>query len=571
MSTLDNLNQNVFGLVALIVAVIALLTTCLQVAQQYFSSAEGYRRCAESVMGLWSGGTHRQLRIREFRVEVVFEVPVIFVAPPSNQRGPIMNRPIHYIDGTPESYKNTKVRQPDDQKKKDRETIQRIHTADDERASWVTLLSSLQTEELKSREWDNATRLKKPTGDLIKSPEYELAVGVQVKTRSWDFVPASMTKPYATSAICHLVEMMAFLGMYWKVFDQILWNLRAEGNGFILTSTTVHGLGVMVVFTVTGQSEFKQDRVIPSNDVKALCFGTVPNIFEEREYLEKVDTESQSLELKFGSQDDVDMTLESLGCKPLILERYRKDHRHIFSVSFEIIGMLGKVTRIRGSNFKMIPNPTQDPWLKKAGSKPAWKVSKLMTIFQEKLSNISKQESDIDEISKLHPIDKIIKKWQDIQSLNYGKEIDEYNLSIEIREMIHDAIDDQTEYLLHDLRQKDVLQVVVAHLDKVTEILAQPKSSLNSIVSAQKEEPLLNEYFDKILPAVSAPIGEKLSRSEEEKRTIIWISLMFRMLCWLLLHDWNKDDRCGVPPDLKGSRMPVFYWMMLEWTIGRDG
>ncbi|EMR82872.1 hypothetical protein BcDW1_8565 [Botrytis cinerea BcDW1] len=558
MSTLDNLNQNVFGLVALIVAVIALLTTCLQVAQQYFSSAEGYRRCAESVMGLWSGGTHRQLRIREFRVEVVFEVPVIFVAPPSNQRGPIMNRPIHYIDGTPESYKNTKVRQPDDQKKKDRETIQRIHTADDERASWVTLLSSLQTEELKSREWDNATRLKKPTGDLIKSPEYELAVGVQVKTRSWDFVPASMTKPYATSAICHLVEMMAFLGMYWKVFDQILWNLRAEGNGFILTSTTVHGLGVMVVFTVTGQSEFKQDRVIPSNDVKALCFGTVPNIFEEREYLEKVDTESQSLELKFGSQDDVDMTLESLGCKPLILERYRKDHRHIFSVSFEIIGMLGKVTRIRGSNFKMIPNPTQDPWLKKAGSKPAWKVSKLMTIFQEKLSNISKQESDIDEISKLHPIDKIIKKWQDIQSLNYGKEIDEYNLSIEIREMIHDAIDDQTEYLLHDLRQKDVLQVVVAHLDKVTEILAQPKSSLNSIVSAQKEEPLLNEYFDKILPAVSAPIGEKLSRSEEEKRTIIWISLMFRMLCWLLLHDWNKDDRCGVPPDLKGSRMPVF-------------
>lgn len=336
MSTLDNLNQNVFGLVALIVAVIALLTTCLQVAQQYFSSAEGYRRCAESVMGLWSGGTHRQLRIREFRVEVVFEVPVIFVAPPSNQRGPIMNRPIHYIDGTPESYKNTKVRQPDDQKKKDRETIQRIHTADDERASWVTLLSSLQTEELKSREWDNATRLKKPTGDLIKSPEYELAVGVQVKTRSWDFVPASMTKPYATSAICHLVEMMAFLGMYWKVFDQILWNLRAEGNGFILTSTTVHGLGVMVVFTVTGQSEFKQDRVIPSNDVKALCFGTVPNIFEEREYLEKVDTESQSLELKFGSQDDVDMTLESLGCKPLILERYRKDHRHIFSGKFHL-------------------------------------------------------------------------------------------------------------------------------------------------------------------------------------------------------------------------------------------
>ncbi|KAF5867573.1 uncharacterized protein Bfra_010548 [Botrytis fragariae] len=560
MSALDNLNQNVFGLVALLVAVIALLTTCLQVAQQYFSSAEGYRRCAESVMGLWSAGTHRQLRIREFRVEVVFEVPVILVAPPDNLRGPIMNKPIHYIDGTPESYKNTKVREPDDQLKKDKETIQRIHTADDERASWVTLLSSLQTEESESRKWDELIRLKRPTGVSIKRPEYELAVGLQVKTRSWDFVPASMTKPYATSAICHLVEMMAFLGMYWKVFDQIQWNLRAEGNGFILTSTTVHGLGVMVVFTVTGKSKFEQDRVIPSNDVKALCFGTVPNIFEEKEYLEKLDAESQSLELKFGSQDDVDLTLESLGCTPQILKRYRKDHRHIFSVSFEIIGMLGKVTRIRGSNFRMIPNPTQDPWLKKVGSKPAWKVSKLMTIFQEKLRDIHEQESDIDETSKLHPFAKIITKWQEIQSLHYGEEIDEYNLSIEMREMIHDAIDDQTEYLFHDLRQKDVLQVVVAHLDKVTKILDNPDSSLNSIVSVQKEEPLLKIYFEEIRPAVAKRDidGKELSSLEMEQRNIIWVSLMFRMLCWLLLHDWNKDDKCGVPPDLKGSRMPVF-------------
>ncbi|TGO48021.1 hypothetical protein BOTNAR_0497g00020 [Botryotinia narcissicola] len=544
MSALDNLNQNVFGLVALIVAVIALLTTCLQVAQQYFSSAEGYRRCAESVMGLWSGGTHRQLRIREFRVEVVFEVPVILVAPPDNPWGSILFKPIHYIDGTPESYKNTKVRQPDDQRKKDKETIQRIHTADDERASWVTLLSSLQTEELESRIWDEGTRSIRPPPNghqAIDPPKYELAVGLQVKTRSWDFVPASMTKPYATSAICHLVEMMVLLGMYWKVFDQIQWNLRAEGNGFILTSTTVHGLGVMVVFTVTGKSTFEQDRVIPSNDVKALCFGTVPNIFEEKDYLEEVDTESQSLELKFGSEDDVDLTLESLG------------------LSFEIIGMLGKVTRIRGSNFRMIPNPTQDPWLKKAGSKPAWKVSKLMTIFQEKLSDIHEQESD-DKTSKHHRFSKIIEQWRDIQSPDFGKEVDEYNLSIEMREKIHNAIDDQTKYLLHELRQKDVLQVVVAHLSEVTKILEDHNSSLNSIVSVQKEEPLLKIYFNEIRPAVvECEIdGKKSSSSEKEQRNIIWVSLMFRMLCWLLLYDWNKDDKCGVPPDLKGIRMPVF-------------
>jgi hypothetical protein len=45
MSALDKLNQNILGLVALVVSLVALVTTVLQVLQQYFSSAEGYRRC----------------------------------------------------------------------------------------------------------------------------------------------------------------------------------------------------------------------------------------------------------------------------------------------------------------------------------------------------------------------------------------------------------------------------------------------------------------------------------------------------------------------------------------------
>ena len=48
----DSVNQNVFGLIALIVSLVALVSTILQVLQQYYSDAEGYRRCADSVMGL---------------------------------------------------------------------------------------------------------------------------------------------------------------------------------------------------------------------------------------------------------------------------------------------------------------------------------------------------------------------------------------------------------------------------------------------------------------------------------------------------------------------------------------
>lgn len=120
------------------------------------------------------------------------------------------------------------------------------------------------------------------------------------------------------------------MGMYWKVFDQIRWNLRAEGNGFILTSTTVHDLGVMVVFSITGKSAFKDRRVIPCDEVKELAFGTVPNIFEDDEYLKR-EKDAQSLDLVFGSQDEVADTLESLGCHSETIKRYEKDHKHIFS------------------------------------------------------------------------------------------------------------------------------------------------------------------------------------------------------------------------------------------------
>lgn len=333
MSAFDNVNQNVFGFTALVVSLVALLTTVLQVLQQYFSSAEGYRRCAPSVMGLWAGGTHRKLRLQEFRIEVVFETPVIFLARPTNKRGPIAGKEIHYIDGTEDSYKNTRVLNQTAQKEADEQATTRVHTADDEQASWVSLLSALQMNEQQSRVWDQEMRNKCPPRNgcgPIKDPEYLLAVGVQVKTRSWDFIPSSITKPYATSAICHLVEMVAMLGLHWKVFDESVWNLRAEGNGYILTSTTVHGLGVMVVFATTGKSNFDKNRVIPCEEVKELAFGTVPNIFDDVAYLNR-ETEAQSLALIFGSKDDVATTLESLGCQAEALRRYKKDHKHIFS------------------------------------------------------------------------------------------------------------------------------------------------------------------------------------------------------------------------------------------------
>ena len=38
----------------------------------------------------------------------------------------------------------------------------------------------------------------------------------------------------------------------------------------------------------------------------------------------------------------------------------------------------------------------------------------------------------------------------------------------------------------------------------------------------------------------------------------IWCVLVFRMICWLMLHDFNKMDQQLPKSELRGSRMPVY-------------
>jgi hypothetical protein len=114
-----------------------------------------------------------------------------------------MDREILYIDGTPESYVKTNVLGETAQKEVD-EKIARVHTADDERASWVNLLNILQREEKESRRWDEDERNKTPPKNparAVKPPEYNLVVGLQRKTRSWDFMPGSITKVHCSSRL----------------------------------------------------------------------------------------------------------------------------------------------------------------------------------------------------------------------------------------------------------------------------------------------------------------------------------------------------------------------------------
>ena len=147
-----------------------------------------------------------------------------------------------------------------------------------------------------------------------------------------------MTKPYATTTMCHLIELAAVLGLHWKEFSRSLERYRAEGNGYILTGAPVGDLGLVFTFQRTGRTTFAENRVIPVDDIKRLCFGAVPTIFcrtaEHEERLKfPFDQPEDLTTLQLSSAREIADTLMVIGCNTNTANCFLEDDKrttHLF-------------------------------------------------------------------------------------------------------------------------------------------------------------------------------------------------------------------------------------------------
>jgi hypothetical protein len=274
-------------------------------------------------MGSWSVSTKRVWRATEFRFETLFEVPVIFVCPRGNTQGPLKNKPTHIVDGTLHSRERTRTLLPMDEVYQ-RQSLKerRGYATGNERASWVTLLSHLQWMENGSRVWQRQY-FQRPPPMLPYRPRFDnhtLAVAVQAEKRSWDTIPPDVKKPYATTVFTHLLEIAAMMGIYWKEFDRLKDRYQAEGNGYTLTGAHIPDLGVAFTFQINGRNKFKENRVIPVDEVKELCCGFVSTLFQENlhGYGRRVTFPNEAPKdlrvLSLGSRDDIAKTMVLIGC-----------------------------------------------------------------------------------------------------------------------------------------------------------------------------------------------------------------------------------------------------------------
>ncbi|EON97168.1 putative modin protein [Phaeoacremonium minimum UCRPA7] len=602
-------------------------------------------------MGRWSLSKRRKFRFDELRFEVQFEAPVIFVCPPSNSRGPVANKPIWYIDGTEQSLKLTRIEldSQDAGKAKQLTAGQRqrqekdsIHTADNDRATWVTMLTELQRMEDDSRVWQNEQYKRKPEHPQVEFRNHTLAVAVQSKPRSWDTMPSNVKKPYATTTMCHMIEMAAILGLHWKEFDRSRDKYRAEGNGCVLTGTHVSDLGIMFTFQIAGKRKFTDNRLIPVDEAKELCFGYVPTIFRSSSDPRRLDPfeEPKDIEvMQFSSRAEIAETVTLLGCNKNTSNYFLNDgkkHSHLFPIAFEIIGMLGKSLHIKNSCFRMLPNPTIYHWDKKFFS-----LRKLLHEFRKNVGN-----SDLTlPTDRVAAIEVLAERVEDSCKVAGGHE---YPLAL--TDALHDSIDKCDEFLRGDSRST-VLLVIRHHLQEVLAMLNEEKvadadgdgsdddveppkfEDLNAASPEERQKKFMEIYFVLVLDRVKtkvqratlrksrttagtdysnatlyvpysgtlrpetpisgsvtpspSPSPEPLGRDEkvdvngtpnpdasiirstllrkhdsgfmEGRASDIWCTLQFRMLCWLLLHDFHKRDVQNVnKSELLGSRLPVY-------------
>ncbi|KAK0714926.1 hypothetical protein B0H67DRAFT_644734 [Lasiosphaeris hirsuta] len=118
------------------------------------------------------------------------------------------------------------------------------------------------------------------TNDLIIfCPKFSVAF--QIAKRSWEDIPAGIQKPFATTAMCHIVELAALMGIYWKEFDKSSHRYHAEGNGLIQTGSEIPNSGIIFTFQISRRSQFEENRAVPSDAIKDLCCGMLPTIFTE--------------------------------------------------------------------------------------------------------------------------------------------------------------------------------------------------------------------------------------------------------------------------------------------------
>lgn len=296
--------------VALVIAVVALLGTAAQVLQQYLATAVGYSNCGERVMGPWARFTRLVFHPWELRFEVVFGSPEIVVEP-------------YFMPGLPEKEGEDMDRRglPDPRAPLMAPLLRDGKTpAANYWANWLTLLRTVHDMEVQAinHRDDCARSFYRRVSENEEPLLFRMRVSIRANVQTLDLIPEGVKKPYATTTLSSLVHLAAMLGVHWKQFDGVNDRYLADGNGILMTGSSIPHLGIIFTFVRHHTPKFTRMRVIPTPYLPGLAFGLVSTILgppvERHRYIYMSDVPRNLDTLRLGSVAEIKDTLGFFGC-----------------------------------------------------------------------------------------------------------------------------------------------------------------------------------------------------------------------------------------------------------------
>ena len=317
------------AVVALVISLSALVVALGQISQQFLGTAEGYRRCKEEVIGAWAARTHRKWHWYEFRYETKYTTPDIDLLSTSQyadklhrfegkKRGP------YYLNNDEKDFATEEIHYTLHPRKGGKGDFD----SDNELlVSWIPFLRELHR--TYNQYWGKAStesccaephHLSRRNRFSRKIHRYAQAVDMHtahkqimakktpstqstqegLKTEnelidventqrtdivityrelSWDFMPSEVVRPLATTHLGPLVIMAIRLGMKWQELNPDNGTIRASGNGYSLSSTSIRGLGMVVQFSPDLGNRRPGD-LIPSKAADKMICGILPGCSE---------------------------------------------------------------------------------------------------------------------------------------------------------------------------------------------------------------------------------------------------------------------------------------------------
>ncbi|RAH46171.1 uncharacterized protein BO95DRAFT_412583 [Aspergillus brunneoviolaceus CBS 621.78] len=211
--------SNSIALTAFIVSLVALTVTLLQLLQQYFATAQGYNRCSRRLIGDWSRFRHRHYLWREFRFEVTFVRPYIYLG----NLNP--SHPIPDTEGPSATWHNLFSPSRRDQKWRAKYLGRSMSISElpgeltdaCTQASWTLFLKHLQEyNRHAARRMQHASYEPPSPSTTTHSPSSTYGICIKFEPCTWDDLPGNPGTLTGSVSLRDLTIFTRLLGLNWS-------------------------------------------------------------------------------------------------------------------------------------------------------------------------------------------------------------------------------------------------------------------------------------------------------------------------------------------------------------------